>query len=131
MLMLGLGKIAKHFGWRPEEDEPAAFIEKDCLMKQLEQFGARLVNGDDDDFVVRHRANDLDHVLGIFRRKSRSWLVEQINVRHSNHVEPDVEPFPFAAAQRFLDRGPDNGVAAFAQSELDQFGFQSPHSVAP
>ena len=74
-------------------------------MKHLEKFRARLVNGDDDDFVVRHRANDLDDVLGIFRAQPRGRLVEKINVRRTDHVEADVEPLSLAAAQRFLDRG--------------------------
>ena len=131
MLMFGLGKITEHFGRRSEKDEPSTFVEQDRLVKQLKQFRARLVNCDDDDFVVRHRANDLDDVLRVFRRKAGSRLVEQINVRHPDHIETNVESFALATAQRLLDRGADHGIAAFAESELDQFRFQSAHSIAP
>jgi hypothetical protein len=67
-------------------------------MKHLEEFRARLMDGDDDDFVMRHSADNFHHVLGILRRKAGSRLVEQVNVGDADHVEPDVEPFPFAAA---------------------------------
>ena len=67
MLMFRFGKIAQHVGRRAEENQPAAFVEQDRLVKHLEQLRARLVNRDDDDFVVRHAANDLDDVLGVFR----------------------------------------------------------------
>ena len=39
--------------------------------------------------------------------------------------------FRLAAAQRFLLRAADNGVAPFAQSELDQFCLQTPGAIAP
>ena len=63
---------------------------------------------DDDDFVVRHRADDLDDVLGVLRGKAGGWLVKEVNVGRADHVEPDVEPFPFAAAERFFHRAADD-----------------------
>ena len=65
MLVLGLGKIAQHLGRRTEENELTAFVEQDRLVKHLEKLRAWLVNGHDDDFVMRHPADDLDHVFGI------------------------------------------------------------------
>ena len=49
-------------------------------------------------FARREPADDLDDVLRILRRKSRGRLIEKVNVRRANHIEADVEPFPFAAA---------------------------------
>src|SRR5215510_7659401 len=98
MLMFRLGEIAKHVGWRAEKDEAAAFVEQDRLLEHLENFRARLVNRNDDDLVVRHAPDDFDDVLGIFRRETGSWLVKQINVRHSDHIEADVKPFSLATA---------------------------------
>src|SRR5437868_11846009 len=103
MLMLGFGEIAQHFGRRSEKDESAALIEQNRLVKHLEKFRARLMDRDHDDLVVGHAPNDLDHVLGVFRRQTGSWLIEKINVRHPDHIEPDVEPFALAAAQRLFD----------------------------
>ncbi len=37
--------------------------------------------------------------------------------------------FALAAAQGLLRRGADHGVAAFAQSELDQLRFQPSHAI--
>ena len=54
MLVFRFCEIAKHVRRRAEKDEPSAFVEQDRLVKHLENFRARLVNGDDDDFVVRH-----------------------------------------------------------------------------
>ncbi len=67
-------------------------------MKHLENLRARLVDGDDDDLVVRHPADDLDHMLGVLRGKAGCRFVEQVNVRHADHVETDIEPLAFAAA---------------------------------
>ena len=100
-------------------------------MKQLEQLRARLVDRDHDDFVVGHRSNNLDHVLGIFGGQTRRRLVEKINVRHPDHIEADVESLALATAQRLLDRSADDRIATFAQSKFDQFRFQSTHAIAP
>ena len=70
MLMFRFGKIAKHVRRRAEKDKPPALIEQDRFVKHLEKFGARLVDRDDDDLIVRHAANDLDDVLGILRGKA-------------------------------------------------------------
>ena len=102
MLVFRFGKIAKHVRGRAEKDEPSAFIEQDRFVKHLEEFGARLVNGDNDDLVVRHSADDLHDVLGVLRGEAGSRFIEKINVRHADHIEPDVEAFALAAAQRFL-----------------------------
>ena len=99
-------------------------------MKHLEKFRARLVNGDDDDLVVRHRPNDLEDVFGIFRAEARGRLVEKINVRRTDHVEADIESFAFTTAQHFPDRGPHDGIAPLAQTELDQLSFQAARPVA-
>src|SRR5215510_3399554 len=114
MLMFRLGEIAKHVGWRAEKDEAAAFVEQDRLVEHLENFRARLVNRDDDDFVVRHAPNNFDYVLGVFGRKTGGWFVKKINVRHPDHIETDVEPFPLAAAQGFFLGTADDRIAAFA-----------------
>ena len=55
---------------RAEEDQTSALIQQDGLVKHLEKLRARLVNGDEDDLVVRHPPDDLDNVFGIFRRKA-------------------------------------------------------------
>ena len=131
MLVFRFREIAQHVGRRAEEDEAPAFVEQDRLVKHLENFRARLVDGDDDDLVVRHPADDLDDVLGILRGQAGGRLVEEVNVGRADHVEADVEAFSFAAAERFLDRAADDAVAPFAQAELDQFAFEAPRAVAP
>ena len=99
MLMLCLGKIAQHIGRRPEKGEAPALVEQDCLVKHLKEFRARLMNRDNDDFVVCQASNDFHDMLGILRGKAGSRFVEQINVRHPDHIEPDVETFPLATAK--------------------------------
>ena len=66
VLVFCFREITQHLRRRPEKDQPPALVEQDGFVKHLEKFRARLVNGDDDDFVVRHRTNDFDDVLGIF-----------------------------------------------------------------
>ena len=65
MLVLCFREVAQHVGRRPEKNEPSAFVEQDRLVKHLENLRARLVNCNNDDFVMRHPADDLDDVLGI------------------------------------------------------------------
>ena len=89
------------------------------------------MNRDDDDLVVRHPADDLDDVLGIFRGQPGSRLVKKVNVGRADHIEADVEAFSLAAAQRFFHRAADDAVAPFAQAELDQFAFEPPSPIAP
>ena len=84
---------------RSEKDEASAFVEQDCLVKHLKNFRARLMNGDNDDLVVREASNNFHDVLGILRGQAGSRLVEQINVRHPEHIEADVQAFPLAAAE--------------------------------
>ncbi len=131
MLVFRFREIAQHVRWRAEKDEPAAFVEQDRLVKHLENFRARLVNGDDDDLVVRHPADDLDDVLGVLRGEPGSRLVEEVNVGHADHIEADVEAFALAAAERLLLRAADDCVAAFAEAELDQLCLQAPGAIAP
>ena len=130
MLMLGFGEVAQHVGRRAEKNEAPAFVEQDRLVKHLEELRARLMDRDNDDLVVREPADDLDDVLGVLRGKPGRRLVKKINVGRPNHVEADVEPFPLAAAQRFLDRTPHDAVAPLIQSELDQFAFQPAGEIA-
>jgi len=66
VLVLCFREITQHLGRGPEKDQPAGLVEQDGFMKHLEKLRARLVNSDDDDFVVRHRTNNFDDVLGIF-----------------------------------------------------------------
>src|SRR5262249_35290519 len=80
VLILRFREITQGVGRRSEKDEPSSLVEQDHLLKHLEDLRARLVNGNDNDFVVCHASNDLDHVLGIFRRETGSWFVKQINV---------------------------------------------------
>src|ERR1039458_9476552 len=120
MLMFRFGKITKHVRRRAEENEPPALVEQNRFVKHLEQFRARLMDRDDDDLVVRHATNDLDHVLGVFRRKAGSRFVEKVNVRHADHVEADVEPFALPAAQRLLYRTTDHSVATLAQAKSEE-----------
>src|SRR5260370_6951476 len=110
MLMFRFGKVAKHVRGGAEKDKPAAFIEQDRLVKHLKEFRAGLVNGDNDDLVVRHTANDLDHVFGVFRGEAGSRFVEKINVRHSDHIEPDVETFALPPPQYLLLLLPHNAL---------------------
>jgi len=114
MLMFRLREIAEHVTRRAEEDEAAAFVEQDGLVKHLENLRARLVNGDDDDFVVRHPADDLDDVLGIFRGQPGGRLVKEVNVGRTDHVEADIEALSLAAAERFFHRAADDAVAPLA-----------------
>src|SRR6187399_1005866 len=103
MLVFCLGEVAQHLSWRSEEDEASPFVEQDRLMKHLKYLRARLMNRNNDDFVVRQCSNDFDHVLGILRRKSRSRFIKQINVRGPNHIEADVQTLAFPATQRLFD----------------------------
>ena len=65
MLVFCLSEIAEHVGGRAEKDQAPAFVEQDRLMKHLENLRARLMNRDDNDFVVRHAPNDFHDVLRI------------------------------------------------------------------
>ena len=56
------------------------------------------MNGNNDDFVVRHRTNDFHDVLRIFGAQARGRFVKKINIRRPDHVETDVESFSFAAS---------------------------------
>ena len=131
MLMFGFREIPQHVRGRAEKDEPPALIKQDGLVKHLKQFRTRLMNCDDDDLVVRHPANDLDDVFRVFRGETGSRFVKKVNIGRTDHIETDVEPFPLAAAEGFFDRAADNAVAAFVQTELDQFAFQPPRPIAP
>ena len=79
--MLRFGEIAQHLRGRAVEDQPPAFVEQHRLVKHLEELRARLVDRDDHDLVVRHRADDLDDVLGILRGEAGGRFVEKVNVR--------------------------------------------------
>src|SRR5438045_3884323 len=91
VLMFRFGEIPQGVGRCAEKHEPPALVEQDHLLKHLENLRARLVNGNYDDFVVCHAPNDFDYVLRILRGETGSWFVKQINVRHSDHIEPDIE----------------------------------------
>src|SRR5207247_3994303 len=78
MLVFRLRKIAEHIRRRSEKDEAPAFVEQDRFVKHLKKFRARLVNRDNDDFVMREASNDFHDVLGIFFGKGGSWCVETI-----------------------------------------------------
>ena len=65
-----------------------------------------------------------------FEDKPGGRLVEKVNVGRADHIEPDVETFPLAAAERFLHRAADDAVAPFAQTELDQFAFEPAGAIA-
>ena len=67
-------------------------------MEHLEDFGARLVNADNNDLVVRHSADDLHDMLGVLRGEAGSRLIEKVNVRHAYHIEANVEAFTLATA---------------------------------
>src|SRR5439155_11941471 len=130
MLMLRLGKVTKHVRRSAEENQATAFVEQNGLMEHLKKLRARLMDRNDDDFVVRHAPNNLDHVLGIFRGESGGRLVEKINVRHTNHVETDIKAFAFATAQCLPQGAAHHRIAALTQPELEKFAFQSSHPVA-
>ncbi len=66
VLMFRFGKVTEHVRRCAEKNKPTAFVEQDCLVKHLKDFRARLMDCNDDDFVVRHRADDFDNVLGVF-----------------------------------------------------------------
>ena len=99
-------------------------------MKHLEEFGARLVNGNNYDLVVRHSADDLQDMLGVLRGEAGSGLIEKIDVGHADHIEANVEAFALAAAQRFALRAAHHCVPAFAEAELDQLCLQTPGAIA-
>ncbi len=67
MLVLRFREVAQHVVRRAEENQATAFVEEDRLVKHLEKFRARLMDRDHDDLVMRHPADDLDHVLGVLR----------------------------------------------------------------
>ena len=130
MLMFRFGEVAQHVRRRPEKHQLAAAIEQDRLVKHLEKLRARLMDRDDDDLIVRHPADDLDHVLRILRGKAGSRLVEKVNVGGTDHIQADIEAFPFAAAQRLFHRAADDAVAPFTQAQLDQFAFQPARPIS-
>ena len=99
-------------------------------MEHLEDFGARLVNADNNDLVVRHSADDLQDMLGVLRGEAGSGLIEKINIGHADHIEANVEAFALAAAQRFALRAAHHCVPAFAEAELDQLCLQTPGAIA-
>ena len=114
MLMFSFREVSQGVRRRSEKDESSTFIEQDHLLKHLENFRARLVDRHDHDFVVRHAPNDFDHMLGVFGRETGGWFVKQINIRHPNHIETDVEPFPLAATEGLFLGTADHRIAAFA-----------------
>src|SRR5882757_7658856 len=96
--MFRFGEIPQGVGGRAEKHEPPTLVEQDHLLKHLENLRTRLVNGNDDDFVVRHARNDFHYLLGIVGRETGSWSVKQINVRQTDQIQSDVEPFSLATS---------------------------------
>ena len=128
--MFGLGEVFEHFLGGAEEDELAAAIQKDRLVKHLEDFRSRLVNRDEDDLVVRHAADDLNDVLGILGRETAGGLVEEVHVGGTDHVEADIEAFAFAAGEGLFVGGSDDRAAAFVEAEFGQFAVDAPEAFA-
>ena len=56
--MFRLGEIPQGVGRRAEKHEPPTLVEQDHFLKHLENLRTRLVDGNDDDFVVRHAGAD-------------------------------------------------------------------------
>ena len=91
------GEILQHLLRGAEKHQLAAPVEQDRLVEHLKNLGSRLVNSHDHNFVMRHPADDLDHVLGILGRESARGFVKKIDVSGADHVQPDVQPFAFSA----------------------------------
>ena len=104
LLVLGIGEILEHLGGRAEEDHAPAFVEQQRFREHLEKLRGRLVDGDEDDLVVRHRADDLDDVLAVLRAEAACRFVEKENVRAGDHVQADVQPLALAAGERLFHR---------------------------
>ena len=119
LFLVGLAEVGEHLIGGAEEGEIAAFVEQDGFVEEPEKPRARLVDGDENDLVVRHPANDLDDVLGVLRRKPGGGLVHEVDVGDSHHVEPHVEAFALAAAQVFV-----LGVAGEAAAERGEAEFR-------
>src|SRR4029079_10950758 len=98
--------------------------------KHLKQFRGRLMDGDQDDLVVRHRTDDLDDMFAVLRAEAARRLVEQKNVRRTDHIEPHVQPLPFPAGEPLFHRAADDRIAPFTQSEFDQLSFDSSGAIA-
>ena len=96
-------EVLQHFLRRPEENEAAPFVQQHRFVEHLEDFRSRRVNGDENNFVVRKTLDDLDYVLGIFGGEPGRWFIEEINIRRAEHIQTDVQPLAFAAAQIFFD----------------------------
>ena len=130
LLVLRFGEVGQHFVRRAEEHHASAPVEEHGLVEHLENFRARLVDGDDDDFVVRHGPDDFHDVLGVLRRQTRGRFVEKVDVGRTDHIESDVEPFAFPAAQRFAVVGADHAVAALVEAEFGQLAVDAAASFA-
>ena len=78
LLVLRGGEVGEHLARRAVEDHAPAFVQQQRLGKHLEQLRGRLMDRDEDDLVVRHRANDLDDVLAVLRAQAAGRLVEEI-----------------------------------------------------
>src|SRR5438128_7946902 len=101
MLVLRFRKITEHLRGCAKKDEPAAFIEQHGLMEHLENFRTRLVNGDDDDLVVRHPTDDLHHMLRVLRDKPEVGPSKRYTFDMAIILKPMFKRLPLAAAYFF------------------------------
>ncbi len=104
-----------------EERHPAAAIEQQHLVEQLEQLRARLVRDDEENAAVQRSIfQHFDHVERVARGESRGRFVEQEDFVVAQQLESDVQPLALAAAQRLVERPAGAHVATLAQADFAQ-----------
>ena len=81
------------------------------------------------DLVVRHVTDDFHDVLGILRAEAAGGFIEKEDVRRADHIEADIQPLAFAAAEDFLFGRADDGGAAFVEAELGEFAVDAAEAL--
>ena len=113
-----------------EEDQLAATIENDGLVKHLEYPRCGLMNRHEDDFIVSHITDDFHDVLGVLRAESACRLVEKKDVGGADHIETDIESLAFTAAECFAPCVSDHEASALIEAEFGQLAVNATHPLA-
>ena len=92
-------------------------------MEHLEETRARLVDRDDDDLVVGHAPDDVEHVLGILGGQAGGRFVEKVDIGDADDIHADVEALALAVRHGLAARVAGQAVAPFLQPEFGELGL--------
>src|SRR5215470_12398559 len=82
-----------------------------------------------DDLVLGKSADDLNNVFRIFRGQAGGWFIKEVNIRRTDHVQPNVQAFSLPAAEIFFNRTSHETVAALRKAEFDQLPVDASHAI--